>query len=403
MAFGDQFLKGFFGSDYLKDFRHASKTFRSDGYNLAPKYKFLFYVRFNLNTAQLSQLAALFPPGTDTTLGYLVKAVDLPSYTFSTDMMNQYNRKRIVQTGIEYQPIQIRFHDDGSDLVRNMWYNYFSYYYKDPTFKYGNPAVTNGTAGPQGFTEPSRGDYNSRDTYARERTQNDWGYIGESYSDATGAAPGGGKPRFFNDITIYGMNQHRFSAYTLINPIITEWRHDTYDYSEGGGTMEHTMQVQYETVKYYSGRMSGQTPDSIVKGFADPALYDVSKSPLARPGSTTSIFGPAGLIDGATAAIGQIQDAQSLGDVLGAVQTAGRTFEAFRGKNLQSVLRGESQTILRDVLRNGTNGRGDFVIPKGIGDLNPLAGQPNTPKVASTTDDAYEQPSRVQFVGLEDD
>jgi hypothetical protein len=54
------------------------------------------------------------------------------------DVLNQYNRKRIVQKKIEYQPVQIEFHDDGGDLIRTLWYNYFSYYYKDPSQKYGN-------------------------------------------------------------------------------------------------------------------------------------------------------------------------------------------------------------------------------------------------------------------------
>ena len=51
----------------------------------------------------------------------------------SVETLNQYNRKRLAQTKIEYNPVQIEFHDDGGDLVRNMWYNYFKYYYKDPS------------------------------------------------------------------------------------------------------------------------------------------------------------------------------------------------------------------------------------------------------------------------------
>jgi hypothetical protein len=43
-----------------------------------------------------------------------------------------------------------------------------------------------------------------------------------------------GKPPFFRDIRIYGMDQHKFAEYVLINPLITNWRHDQYNYSEGG-------------------------------------------------------------------------------------------------------------------------------------------------------------------------
>jgi hypothetical protein len=54
--------------------------------------------------------------------------------------MNQYNRKRIVQTKIKYDPIDISFHDDnGSGVgtanlggtVRALWKAYYNYYYFD--------------------------------------------------------------------------------------------------------------------------------------------------------------------------------------------------------------------------------------------------------------------------------
>ncbi|SVE12276.1 uncharacterized protein METZ01_LOCUS465130, partial [marine metagenome] len=60
MAFGQDFLKGFFGSDFLKDYEHAHKTFTSAGMSLAPKQKFLFHVHFNLNVQQLPFLNRSF-------------------------------------------------------------------------------------------------------------------------------------------------------------------------------------------------------------------------------------------------------------------------------------------------------------------------------------------------------
>jgi hypothetical protein len=67
----------------------------------------------------------------------------------------------------------------------------------------------------------------------------------------------------------------------MINPLITEWTHDTYDYGQGNGIMTHTMSIRYENVKYYSGAIGGATPSNPVTGFADPAYYDVNKSPIA--------------------------------------------------------------------------------------------------------------------------
>jgi hypothetical protein len=42
---------GFFGNEYLRDYTHAAKTFRPNGYQYAPKFKFLFHVYFEINPA----------------------------------------------------------------------------------------------------------------------------------------------------------------------------------------------------------------------------------------------------------------------------------------------------------------------------------------------------------------
>lgn len=352
MSFGQDFLQGFVGGRSLKDYAHASKTFRSNGYELAPRNKFLFHVYFNINSSNIRPLQTVFAQGDQTAIGLLVKTVQLPNFSIDTETLNQYNRKRIIQKKINYLPVRVEFHDDAGDIIRNMWYNYFSYYYKDPNQQYGSAPATNGTNGPSS-TQPGFS-YNNRDIYSAERPVNDWGFIGESYDQGIGGINGsdtGGKPAFFQDITIYGLNQHKFAQYTLINPVIREWQHDTYDYSQGNGTMSNTMSIEYETVKYYTGAIGASRPDTNVKGFADPARYDLIKSSLSRPGSTASVLGQGGLLD---AGIGIIEDLQSGGvaGVVGAVQKAATVNQTFKGKDLKSIVREEANIGLRDVLRN---------------------------------------------------
>ena len=71
--------KGFFGNDYLRDYQHASKTFRSDSYAYAPKYKFLFHVYFDINLSLIGNGTGAFP--TDSRIGLAVKNITLPSYS----------------------------------------------------------------------------------------------------------------------------------------------------------------------------------------------------------------------------------------------------------------------------------------------------------------------------------
>jgi hypothetical protein len=380
MTWGQDFLTGFIGGQGLKDYAHASKTFRTNGYELAPRNKFLFHVYFNLNTSEIPSLGRIYTTSEKSVIGLLVKTVQLPTFSIDTETLNQYNRKRIIQKKINYQPVQLTMHDDGGDVSRLLWYNYYSYYYKDPNQQYGSASNMNGSIG-QVANEPGFS-YNTRDIYSPNRPVNDWGYIGESYDQGnaggTGIGSGGdqysGKPPFFRDITIYGMDQHKWASYVLINPLIKEWRHDDYNYSEGGGTMTNTMTIEYETVKYYRGAIGGSRPDTNVKGFADPAHYDNVRSSLARPGSTRSVLGQGGLLD---AGIGIVEDLQSGGvtGIIGAVQKAGTAYNTFRGANIKSVVNEEANAALKSVIRNSIpgavrqqqGGSGGFVFPRSPG------------------------------------
>jgi hypothetical protein len=362
MSFGQDFLKGFFGQEGVKDYAHASQTFRTNAYELSPRLKFLYYVFFNLNLTGIPGLKKVF--GEDqTNIGLMVKSVQLPNYTVDIETMNQYNRKRLVQTKINYQPTQIVFNDDQGDLIRNLWYNYYSYYYKDPSQKAEGQPTTNGSIGAMQTLSNGFG-YQPRDIYNPSRigNVNDWGYIGESYNDGTAGAnsqatgPGGGKPNFFNSISIYGMSQKRYASYTLINPMIKEWQHDTYDYSQSNGVMTNTVTIQYETVKYGDGAIGGTNPSSVVPGFADPSHYDTIRSNLSRPGATATVFGQGGIID---AGEGIFNDLEALAsgrggvqNIIGAVQKAGTTYNTFKGKNIRSIADLELRQAATNAARN---------------------------------------------------
>jgi len=380
--FGEDILKGFFGADGLKDYSHASKTFRTNGYELSPRYKFLFHVFFTINTGQIPSLQAAFGNDDIATIGMMVKTVQLPTYTLGVESLNQYNRKRLIQTKINYNPINIVFNDDQGDLIRNMWYNYYSYYYKDPSQKYDNSTNLNGSIGNLA-TLQNGFDYNSRDIYNNSRQVSDWGYIGEGYQDSsriTGANTS--KPPFFRDIKIYGLSQKKFASYVLINPLITDFQHDTYDYSQGSGTMTHSMGIQYETVKYYSGYVGGQTPSSTVVGFADPNHYDTRRSALARPGATATVFGQGGLVD---AGIGILDDLNAIAEgrgglqnVIGAVQKAGTAFETFKGKDIASIANQEAKLAAKQILQASLPGAVRQVVNAGNGVFFPTPPRPTS-------------------------
>lgn len=339
----------FFGSDYVRDYTHASKTFRSNSYQNAPKYKFLFHTYFNINVEA-------WPSADTQNLGILVKDIKLPSYQFATEIKNQYNRKRIIQTKIKYDPVTITFHDDNNNSVNKMWYAYYTYYFKDaakPNLKFsgargsGRDANNNGVSN---ATQQNMTNYNLNNIYTDDlKGDDDWGYIGEA---TTTAGPSQlQKVPFFENITVFGFNQHNFTAYTLINPIITNFGHDTYAYSEGSGVMQNTMTLEYETVVYNQGAIDGRDPSNIVTGFGDIANYDRTESPISKLGANGSILGQGGLIDAA----GGFAEALGNGDLIGAIKIGGTAYKTYKNKNLKSTLKEELKQDFITVARSTAN------------------------------------------------
>ena len=366
-SFAGSALKGFFGTDYLRDAQHASKTFIPNNYGYAPKYKFLFHVYFDIN-AQYIDATQNWP--NDRNFGLTVKTINLPKYAFDTTILNQYNRKRIVQTKIKYEPITITTHDDNSNLLRNMWFTYYSYYYKDPSQSDVNSQSSNAAANkfsakvsgnkstktnqPNNTPVPTS-DINSRNIYdSNIDNSNDWGYIGE---------PGGTNPGsfahkkvpFFKAINIYGFNQHNFVLYRLINPIITSFDHDTYDYKEGSGTMESSISLDYETVLYGQGAIDGTNPNNIVAGFGDKTHYDTVLSPISTPGSSASILGQGGLVDAAGGVFDALPD-----NPLGALQTIGKTINTFKNVNLVQLAKSEVTALAVNSIQSTPNRNNAF-------------------------------------------
>jgi hypothetical protein len=351
---------GFFGSDYLRDYTHASKTFRPNAYQYAPKFKFLFHVYFEINQ---SAYAVGLPQGAN--FGLAVKSVKLPSYNFDTHQLNQYNRKRIVQTKIKYDPVDINFHDDNGNLIRNMWYNYYTYYYKDASKPVVSVSGRQANQTGNGTTaSPNNTNYNLRNIYSQSITgDTDWGYIGETPdSPATNiqASNGQTKVPFFKNITIFGFNQHNYVAYTLVNPIINRFAHDTYNYAEGNGTMENVMTLDYETVKYFQGSIDGTKPSDIVAGFGLTDHYDRTVSPISRPGSQASILGQGGLVDGVGGVINDLSGDNP--NILGAIQKAGTTYNTLKNMNLKQTIKSEVLTGVTNAIMNPLNNTGRNVL-----------------------------------------
>ena len=346
--------KAFFGNEYLRDYTHASKTFTPNNYAYAPKFKHLFHVYFDINT-DLTELANNWPEKSN--FGLAVKSVQLPKYSFELHTLNQYNRKRITQTKIKYDSVQIKFHDDNNNIIRKLWHAYYTYYYKDAAQIDINTSRNVIIPYAKAY-EDSRNIYDDMIP-----NQDDWGYIGEGNPSLTSTSglQGSRKIAFFKSIQIFGFNQHNFSMYKLINPVISSFGHDQYSYAENG-VMENNMTVEFETVKYFDGVLNGQNPGALVSGFGDQGNYDTRPSPLSKAGSNATILGQGGAVDAIDGIINDI----STGNWTGAIQKAGTAYNTFDLKNglgkTLSIAKGEAGSILSNKI-TAPSSRGGFDFP----------------------------------------
>ena len=64
----------------------------------------------------------------------LVKSIDLPSYSMQMETKHKYNRKKNVQTRLDYDPINVTFHDDNFGVTTLLWEAYYRYYFKDGNY-----------------------------------------------------------------------------------------------------------------------------------------------------------------------------------------------------------------------------------------------------------------------------
>lgn len=231
----------------LRDYQHASRLFVDDNFRLAPKSKFLFHVSFSINSAALKSIDLVQRHRNE--INMLVKTVDLPKFTMSTETMNQYNRKKIVQVTHKFEAINIKFHDDNMSLINQLWQNYYTYYYADPN-------------------SASVGDaYNRNATRSSDFINNKYGLDNRSTTP------------FFNSITIYQMAKHEYVSYTLRNPIITSWAHGGAQH-QGSEINEKSMGIAFEAVAYGNGKVTDGDP----MGFG-VEHYDQTPSPLFSGGS----------------------------------------------------------------------------------------------------------------------
>lgn len=235
-------------SFYARDFRNAYHL-RPD--NNPPRQKFQGYVNFVLNR---SLFASLFGSVDNnvfrTQISSLVRKASLPDITFKTETKNSYNRKKIIQTGVDYSPVSLTV----MDTVGNEWLSlimkYYAYHFmnvrnktlrndRDPVKPASTSTLISNSAfgGFAGAMKQATGEPN----FDQETTfdSNAYGYNVNQ------------DPNFFERVDFILYHANKGVQYSIINPTLKSIKMGDIDYSSSD-IFEYELEFDYENFVPYS-------------------------------------------------------------------------------------------------------------------------------------------------------
>lgn len=207
---------------YLRDSRHAANLYGFTGARLntgTPRFKFQFFIEINFNSAASAHVNRFLGSNARKSVYALVKNATLPNLSVNTSILNQYNRKRVVQTKIEPQPITLTFHDTVDGQTLRLWEMYYDYYYRDGR------------------------NSDSSDIYdvVRPSFNDSFGYNIETVRN---------QRNLIKSVEITQVHGGRFSRVRAMSPTITSFTHDTLEYSASGDIVEFRLEFQPEYIVY---------------------------------------------------------------------------------------------------------------------------------------------------------
>jgi hypothetical protein len=278
------------GFYYEKNPRHATYNFSQDGlalYRNNPRFPFEFYININLNNigSASSYISQYFNNPQWTQVQPLVKSIEMPSMKIDTNHLNQYNRKRLSQSKINYEPIKMVFHDVADGKTLKFWDMYYRYYFgdgnepgwnmakqtqqKNKTFSIEqfipqiNPAITGLPAAVRDLFSSNA----KNNALSPNNTLGDKAAIQNIVQDTLNNHNFGfNLPQvqdvrnLIQSIDIYQVHGGRFNQVTLVNPRIAAFTHDTLAYAVGDRTMELTLAFEYEYAYYNIQNMQLSDP-----------------------------------------------------------------------------------------------------------------------------------------------
>lgn len=208
---------------YARDFRNNYR-FRPDVN--PPRIKFEGYVNFVFNR-DLSSFLGLENNTYKTNITSLVRRASLPQVSFKNAIKNQYNKKKIVTTGVEFAPVDITVYDTINNEWLQLLMRYFSYLYMNPRNR----------------NEDGNRDIKLNTVAEFENYKSDFG--GTKFKSGEAGLNLQRNKNFFERIDIIMYHGGKGVQYSMTAPLINQFSFGDIDYTSNE-VVEFTMQFDYE-------------------------------------------------------------------------------------------------------------------------------------------------------------
>jgi hypothetical protein len=272
---------GFF---YEKSSRHATYNFNQDAqtlYRNQPRFPFEYYININLNRVDTAKsfIENFFNAPDWAQVLPLVKSIEMPSMKIDTTPLNQYNRKRLSQSKMSFEPIKMVFHDVADGKTLKFWEMYYRYYFADGTEPGNNssaqsqqnnktmsfeellhnitptlnPNIANLPASIKNLFQSNSptGKNSPTDTIGdKSATQNIVSDVLHNHHFGFNLPQVANVRNLIQTIEIYQVHGGRFNRVTLVNPRISAFTHDVLNYAISDRTLEITFSIEYEYAYY---------------------------------------------------------------------------------------------------------------------------------------------------------
>lgn len=275
-------------NSFFRSSRLATKTFNQSAqalYRNNPRLPFEYYISINLNNLTTSRdfISRFFNNDDWQQMLPLVKSVDMPSMKIETDVMNQYNRKRLSQSKLSFDPIKMVFHDVADGKTLKFWEMYYRYYfgegnepglnspkqaevaagtYSIEEFNFGaafpNSNFTNGINSSRNTlgTTPADEDSPTNTLGDKSTLQNIISDSLDNHNFGYNLPVVMNIKNLIQSIEIYQVHGGRYNKVVLVNPRVSAFTHDTLNYAIGDKTLEVTFTIEYEYAYYSIENMS---------------------------------------------------------------------------------------------------------------------------------------------------